>query len=649
MPGQLAMEKGFAMPKIVLLGAGSGFTQPLFTDILNIEGLDEGIIGLVDIDPERLAINVKLMERILKLLGKTGWKVEASTDRKKILKGTDYLISTIEVSGVACVRFDNDIPLKYGIDQCIGDTIGPGGIMKALRTLPPFLGILEDAKKFCPNALIMNYTNPMSIMTLGSTRVTSQPFVGLCHSVQGNSRQIADILGLPYNEMEWKCGGINHMAWFTELKWRGQDLHARLRAAAERPDVQAGFPIRTDLIKNLGYFSTESCGHFSEYVPYYRKRKDLLKKHCMEGYLGGTSFYADNWPAWREDTDKRRKEMAEGKRDIPLKRSHEYAADIIEAHVFDKKKVIYASVSNTNLIPNLPLTGVVEVATLVDRRGFQPTYFGPLPEQCAALCRSNMAVFELCVEGILSGNREAVIHSMMMDPLSAAACSLGEIRSMAEELFAAEKDYIPKWCAKPKSTISADAFLPLEPKSGFASAPLVSRILRYASLATLEYPRNKKPLGLTPRAFKGNFCDRHVELGKAGAALVYYLARVRCRTPMKLAMLLGYDGPVKAWIDGKEVYYDPKGTNPANVDKARVQFSASKGEHEILVALDTNTGNAWGIYLRFERLDMPKRDPKKGIPWELLPQVVREKVASGVEEVSSMSARGVSAGKKSRR
>jgi hypothetical protein len=220
---------------------------------------------------------------------------------------------------------------------------------------------------------------------------------------------------------------------------------------------------------------------------------------------------------------------------------------------------------------------------------------------------------------------------------------------MAEELFAAEKDYIPKWCAKPKSTISADAFLPLEPKSEFVTAPLVSKILPHANLATLEYPRNKKPLGLTTHAFRGNFCDRHVELGKAGAALVYYAARVRCKTPMKLRMLLGYDGPVKAWIDGKEAYYDPKGTNPANVDKAKVPFSASKGEHEILVALDTNTGNAWGIYLRFERLDMPKRDVKKGIPWELLPQVVREKVTSGVEEVSSMSARGVGAGKKKKR
>ncbi len=636
------------MPKITLLGAGSGFTQPLFTDILNIEGLDEGVIGLVDLDAARLAINVRLMRRILDLMGRTRWRVEASTDRRKILKGTDYLISTIEVSGVQCVRHDNDIPLKFGIDQCIGDTIGPGGVMKALRTLPPFLDILADAQRYCPRALIMNYTNPMSIMTLGATRFTAQPFVGLCHSVQGNSRQIADILCVPYDELEWQCGGINHLAWFTVLRYQGQDMHARLRAAAERPEVVEAFPVRMDLIKNLGYFATESCGHFSEYVPYYRKRKDLLKRHCRGGYLGGTSFYADNWPAWRKAVDRLRQAMAAGKHDIPLKRGHEYASDIIEAHRFDRKKVIYASVPNTGLIPNLPLDGVVEVATLVDRRGFMPTYFGPLPEQCAALCRGNMAVFELCVQGILGRDREAVIHAMMMDPLSAAVCSLSEIRAMAEKLFAAEKAFIPAWCARPKVIPSAP-WRPLEPKSDYATAPRVSKILPAADLAQLAYPRNKNALGLAPRVFRGNFCDRHAELDKAGPALVYYAARVRCKTPMRLAMLLGYDGPVKAWIDGQEVFYDPAGANPATPDKAKVPFSAARGEHEILVALDSHGGLAWGIYLRFERLDLPRRYRTGGIPPELLPEVVRETKGRALDEVSSMAARGTRPGKRRRK
>ncbi len=624
------------MTKITLLGAGSGFTQPLFTDILNIEGLDEGVIGLVDLDGARLAVNVKLMQRILALMGKKGWRVQASTDRRKVLPGTDYLISTIEVSGVPCVRADNDIPLKYGIDQCIGDTIGPGGVMKALRTLPPFLGILEDAKRLCPSALILNYTNPMSMMTLGAVRSTQQPFVGLCHSVQGNSRQIADILSVPYDELEWQCGGINHLAWFTTLRWQGRDMHARLRAAADDPEVIESFPIRTDLIRNLGYFSTESCGHFSEYVPYYRKRKDLLKLHCRPGYSGGTSFYANNWPAWRKATDKARQDMADGKRDISLARGHEYASDIIEAHRFGRQKVIYASVKNTGLIPNLPQDGVVEVATLVDRRGFQPTYFGNLPEQCAAICRSNMAVFELCVQGILNNDREPVIHAMMMDPLSAAVCSLSEIRSMAEELFAAEKPFIPAWCAKPKAVAPASARG--EPITRGVHTVDVSGILPPADLTALPYPKAAS-LRLKTRTFASRFLDRHEELQKAGPALVYYRCSITCASRMELRALFAYDGPAKMWIDGKEVFLDPSGTNPAGCDKAKIPFKASKGKHEILMALDSHNGAAWGIGIRFERTDLSARDRARGVLPSQLPKINGQNLKAGVAAVSSMSAR----------
>lgn len=625
------------MTKITLLGAGSGFTQPLFTDILNIQGLDNGVIGLVDIDGARLAVNVKLMQRLLDLMGKKGWRIEASTDRRKVLPGTDYLISTIEVSGVPCVRADNDIPLKYGIDQCIGDTIGPGGIMKALRTLPPFIEILGDAQRLCPRALILNYTNPMSMMTLGAVRATNQPFVGLCHSVQGNSRQVAGILGVPYEELVWQCGGINHLAWFTTLQWKGQDMHGKLRAAAWDPEVIESFPIRTDLIRNLGYFATESCGHFSEYVPYYRKRKDLLALHCRDGYKGGTSFYADNWPSWRKATDKRRRDMANGKVEISLQRGHEYASDIIEAHLFDRKKVIYASVRNTGLIPNLPLDGVVEVATLVDTRGFLPTYFGNLPEQCASLCRSNMSVFELCVQGVLNKDRDAVIQSMMMDPLSAAVCSLTEIRSMAEELFAAEQPFIPSWCAKPKAATVSNR---VKPFTRCARKVDVSRILPRQDLATLPYPKAAK-VGFQTRTFGDAFLSLHKELQAAGAALVYYRGRVTCPTAMKLQALMGYDGPVKVWIDGTEAFYDPNGTNPAGRDKAKIPFRATKGKHEVMVALDSNSGNAWGICLRFERLDISKADRKRGVLLRQLPTVEGQDYASILDGVSSMSGRAI--------
>lgn len=437
------------MTKITMLGAGSAFTQKLMTDIMMIDGLDAAELCLVDVDKRRLDIMNKVVSRIAEEIPGQ-WKVRASVDRRKVMKNSDYIINSIEVSGLKAVRHDNDIPLKYGIDQCIGDTIGPGGIFKALRTVPSWIDILKDVDRYCPRALVMNYTNPMSIMTLGATRHTDQPFVGLCHSVQGTSRHIANLAGIPYEELVWRCGGINHMAWFTELTHRGEDVYPILRAAAEDEEFREGDPVRIEIMKQFGYYVTESSGHFSEYVPYFRKRKDLLETYCRGGYLGGSSFYADHWPTWREKTDAERLAMADGKQEIPLRRGHEYASDIIEAHALDRPKTIYASVPNTGLIPNLPLNGVVEVAVLVDRRGYTPTYFGPLPEQVAALCRANMAVFELCAQGILDHDREAIVHAMMVDPLSAAVCSPAEIRAMADALFAAEKEFIPSWCAAPR-------------------------------------------------------------------------------------------------------------------------------------------------------------------------------------------------------
>lgn len=438
------------MTKITLLGAGSAFTQPLFTDIVQIEGLDGGTIGLIDIERPRLEVNVRLLQRILEQLGlQDRWRIEVSTDRREVLPGTDYLINTIEVSGMKCVAFDNDIPLKYGIDQCIGDTIGPGGIMKALRTVPVFLEILKDAERLCPGAMVLNYTNPMSIMTLAAVRSTCLPLVGLCHSVQGTSRQVAERCGIPYDEMVWRCGGINHLAWFTELSHQGRDLYPLFLEKIKNKKIYEQDPVRHEMVKHFGYMVTESSGHFSEYVPYFRKRKDLLKLYCREGYLGGSRFYADNWPKWRKDTDLARKEMAAGKREVNIKRSLEYASEIIEGHLFGRMHIIHGSVENTGLITNLPTGGVVEVGVLVDKQGFTPTYFGALPEQCAALCRAHMAVYELCVQGILGRDREAVIHAMMLDPLAAAVCSPAEIRKMAEELFKAERAYIPDWCVRP--------------------------------------------------------------------------------------------------------------------------------------------------------------------------------------------------------
>lgn len=429
------------MPYITLLGAGSTvFARQLMTDILQIEGLDEGTFALVDIDPQRLALAHQIAERLIELQGKR-WHVLASTERRDVLAGSDFIINSIEVAGMANVRHDFDLPLKYGINQCIGDTIGPGGIFKALRTGPAWLDILHDAEELCPQAWVLNYTNPMSILTLAALKGTQMRTVGLCHSVQGSSKQLADYLDVPYDELRWRCAGINHNAWFTELTYQGQDMYPRLRERIQAPEIYERDPVRFEFMRYFGAFVTESSGHFSEYVPYFRKRPELIERYCRSGYLGETGFYANNWPEWRAKNEESIQEMLAGTREISLKRSHEYGSFIIEAVTMQRPKVIYGNVRNTGLIDNLP-DGCVELACLVDQNGVQPCHFGALPEQFAALNRSHMAIHTLMCEALLTRNKEAARLALLLDPLSAAVCSPAEISTLFDEMWEAERDYL---------------------------------------------------------------------------------------------------------------------------------------------------------------------------------------------------------------
>lgn len=427
--------------KIAYIGAGSAvFARQVVTDVLEVEGLDAGEFALVDIDAERLNLAEALVRKLVERSGKD-WTVSASTDRRPALRGADVVVNSIEVAGLECVRHDYDIPLRYGVDQCIGDTIGPGGIFKALRTGPAWLEICEDAQELCPGAVILNYTNPMSILTLAALRATDLRVVGLCHSVQGTSRQLAGYLGVPYEELDWECAGINHNAWFTRLERDGRDQYPLLRERAGDPQVYEQDPVRFETMLHLGYFVTESSGHFSEYVPWFRKRLDLLERYTRAGYLGQSGFYADNWPSWREGADRRVRAMLSGEREIPSGRSVEYASTIVEALVLGRTAVIHGNVANDGLIDNLP-PGCVEVACRVGEGGIEPLAFGPLPEQCAALNRAHMAVHELVVTALLERDRDAARHALMLDPLTAAVCSLDEITRMFEELWTAQADFL---------------------------------------------------------------------------------------------------------------------------------------------------------------------------------------------------------------
>ncbi len=464
--------------KVTFLGAGSFFAPRLLNDVMRIPGECGGTIALVDIDAKRLSLTKRLITKLIAQLGRKNWKVTASTDRTKVLKNSDYVVNCIEVSGLECVVHDNDIPLKYGVDQCIGDTIGPGGLFKSLRTIPVWLAVLRDCEQLCPAALVLNYTNPMSMMCLAAGRTSSMQIVGLCHSVQGTSHLLADYANVPYPELDWECAGINHLAWFTKLQHHGKDLYRdRLyrQFTRETADAIAEFDrggvlqdstdithdaaktdasrppdlIRKDMCVHFGAFITESSGHLSEYLPYYRK-SESGRKLLRLAYDGGSRFYATNWPRWRAVADADRRAMLKGDLTMDWSRSWEYASWIIEAHQKDVPFRIHGNVMNhvngaSQLITNLPADGCVEVACMVDRNGIHPTRFGALPPQMAALCASNMAMFDLGAQAAIEGSIEKAIYALMLDPLTAAVCTPAEIKSMTLEMFAAEKAYLPDY------------------------------------------------------------------------------------------------------------------------------------------------------------------------------------------------------------
>jgi len=461
--------------KLVFLGAGSFFAPRLVNDIARVPGHRGGTVALVDIDAERLRVSVQLIEKLLRDLGDARWQIVASLDRTQVLRGADYIVNCIEVSGAECVHWDNDIPLRYGVDQCIGDTAGPGGLFKALRTIPVWLAVLKDCERLCPDALVLNYTNPMGMLCLAAARTSSMRVVGLCHSVQNTSQQLAADAGVPLAELEFECAGINHLAWFTSLTHRGRDLYPQLRkkfaadlalgeeefaagkATSDGRDVKWGATdelpyraldlVRKDMCLHFGAFITESSGHLSEYLPYYRKSA-AGRRYLRLGYDGGSRFYAGNWPSWRAAADAERRATLNGAKAMAWDRSWEYASWIIEAREKNSPFRIYGNVPNQiggagPLISNLPAGGCVEVACQVDRSGVQPVPFGKLPPQMAAISASNMGLFDLGAQAAIERSVEMAVHALLLDPLTATMCTPAQIKAMALELFQAEAAYLP--------------------------------------------------------------------------------------------------------------------------------------------------------------------------------------------------------------
>ncbi len=433
--------------KITFIGAGSlGFFRRLTCDILSFPALNGMTLTLMDIDEKKLGYSVKIAERILRE-GNYKAKIESTTDRRKALEGADYVIVAILHGGIDVITKDIKIPLKYGVDQCIGDTLGPGGVFRALRTIPVMLDICKDMEEICPNALMLNYTNPMAMLSWAMNKYSKIKVIGLCHSVQGTSEQLAKYIGADYKDITFKVAGINHQAWFLEFKWKGKDAYPILREKIKEDEIYGKDTTRCEMFKHLDYFVTESSGHNSEYNPWFRKRKDLLEKYTnkRDPWNGEPGFILWIYGTDRENYEEQLKAMADGTDPIDFTRSHEYGSYIINSIETGELSVFNGNVVNDGLITNLPDNCTVEVMCVADRNGVTPTFVGDLPPQCAALTRTNVNVHELTIEAALTLRKEHIYQAALLDPHTGAELTIDEIVALCDALIEAHGDYLPTY------------------------------------------------------------------------------------------------------------------------------------------------------------------------------------------------------------
>jgi alpha-galactosidase len=444
------------MSKLVIIGAGSTiFLEKLIVDMACIDELSLDAIALVDIDSQKLGIMEKLACKVFEQAEKRT-KIKASTDRTAVLSGADYVVCTIGVGDVEIYKKDLGIPDEYRVSQNVGDTVGPGGVFRGLRVVPEIAAICRDMEKHCPGALLFNYSNPMCIVQIALSHATEIKSYGLCHSVQGTAENLASYLRVPVSELTYLCAGINHMAWFLEIRAAGGDAYPKLRdIAASRTKVlevskyeteysAAGIRlidlVRFDILKHFGYFVTESPFHMSEYVPYFRKNPELIKSYCVD----------ERWWLEHEKSTNRNLDTVQKTVDsdaqIQLVKSKEYLPDIILALESGILFEANLNVRNTSLISNLPQKCCVEVPCVVDSSGIHPCYVGDLPEQCAALNRSNINVQILAAQAALETNRqrkiECIMQAVKLDPLTSSLLTLDQITSMVQELIEANREYL---------------------------------------------------------------------------------------------------------------------------------------------------------------------------------------------------------------
>ncbi|OQA86866.1 MAG: Alpha-galactosidase [Lentisphaerae bacterium ADurb.Bin242] len=452
------------MKKIVLIGAGGViFTQGIIRDLLLDETTGKCQYSMMDIDAARLDRSCRVMKKLAKKLG-VPFDPEETTELRTALKGADYVITIFRCGTLEHQKLEYEIPAKYGVKQVVGDTLNPGGVFRGLRTLKALLEVLDAMEEVCPGAMLLNYVNPMSMNTIAlSGRAKTVRVFGLCHSVQGTSRRIAEWLKIPYEKLHYCAAGVNHQAFMLKLEADGRDLYPELRKCLDDPEIYHQEKVRFEMLRHFGYFPTEGSGHGSEYVPYFRKRTDLLEKYCSVT----VSAKGDDPVAWRPvaagvpgasletcrllqiKNEKESQAYLEGRKDFDLTPGHEYAPQLIAAMEKNTPLEANLNVMNRGLIPTLPPGACVEVPCLVTGAGIFPARIENYPEHLAALNRAMINVQILGAQGALSGSRRDIFHAIAADPLTSAVLGLDEIQSMTDELFEALKDQIdPRFSQK---------------------------------------------------------------------------------------------------------------------------------------------------------------------------------------------------------
>lgn len=443
--------------KIAMIGAGSiVFCKTLMSDIMATPALAGAEFALMSRTEPKLRAMEAFGQRMIRDNGLPG-KVWATLDRQEAIRDADFVVVMVQVGGVDAFDLDYRIPLKYGVDQCIADSLGPGGLFRGLRTIPLLIDIARDMERLAkPGAIMLQYANPMAANCFALGKATGVSFAGLCHGVQTTLDLISRYCGVPKEEITYTCGGINHMDWFLRLEHKGRDLYPTLREVFERPEFYKNEKVRGEVFRHYGYFMTESTGHLSEYVPWFRKNKKALELYCDEPSFGGESGAYYSWcrtiADYYDTHDPLQFESARIE-----KRSVEYCSYIIEAVATGRPFRFMGNVRNDGYITNLPQGCCVEVPTFADDTGLRPTFVGALPPQCAALCQTNVNVQALAVEAALQADTEHIVHAASLDPLSSAVCTLAEIRAMCSEMLEAQRQWLPQFEGKaiaPKPVIS---------------------------------------------------------------------------------------------------------------------------------------------------------------------------------------------------